>query len=336
MKTLLVSVIVPVYNVEKYLSQCLDSIIGQRFTDYYECILVDDGSTDCSGAICDKYARQYPQIKVIHKTNGGLSDARNAGLDEARGYYVIFIDSDDYWIDQNVLQNLVSLFQNQDDSCDFINFNRIKYYQNKNIFRKWARYSDEAIKENTKKDKIIALIRQGQFPMSACLKIIKKNFLIDNNIRFINGLTSEDIPWFFAALKCSKNFLLTNEFYYINRKQVSTSISSTFSEKRYSDISLIVENTIIEIEREYFENNELKNALFSFVAYYYSMLMGMACFFNSGKRKIELQKLKEKKWLLQCNLHPKVRFISRILRITGFHITAYLLYFWLRFNGIRK
>ena len=89
-----ISIIIPVYNVEKYLRECLDSILAQSYKDF-EIILVDDGSTDSSGNICDEYSMKYENIKVLHKNNNGLSSARNAGLDIAQGEYILFIDSDD-------------------------------------------------------------------------------------------------------------------------------------------------------------------------------------------------------------------------------------------------
>lgn len=92
---MLVSVIVPVFNVQNYLRECIESIIAQTFQDF-ELILVDDGSTDSSGVICDEYAKKYTNIRVIHKVNGGLADARNAGIKESNGKYICFIDSDDY------------------------------------------------------------------------------------------------------------------------------------------------------------------------------------------------------------------------------------------------
>ena len=98
----LFSVIVPIYNVEKDLCTCIDSILAQTFTDF-ELILVNDGSTDCSGKICDEYALKDSRIKVLHKENGGASDARNNGLDIAIGTRVCFIDADDY-VDNNFLE----------------------------------------------------------------------------------------------------------------------------------------------------------------------------------------------------------------------------------------
>ena len=94
------SIIIPIYNVEKYLRQCIDSVLAENFLDC-EIILVNDGSPDGCSEICDEYANKYSHIKVIHKHNGGLSDARNAGIKEAKGDYLIFLDSDDYWININ-------------------------------------------------------------------------------------------------------------------------------------------------------------------------------------------------------------------------------------------
>ena len=99
-----ISVIVPVYNTEKYLHRCVDSILAQTFTDF-ELLLIDDGSTDSSGAICDESAQKDSRVRVFHKENGGVSSARNLGLDKAKGKWVTFVDSDD-WIKESFLNKL--------------------------------------------------------------------------------------------------------------------------------------------------------------------------------------------------------------------------------------
>ena len=101
----IVSVIIPVYNVEQYLKRCIDSVIDQTYRNL-EIILVDDGSNDGSGEICDNYAQNDSRIKVIHKSNGGLSDARNAGIDRSTGIYIMFVDSDD-WINRECVELLI-------------------------------------------------------------------------------------------------------------------------------------------------------------------------------------------------------------------------------------
>ena len=100
-----ISVIVPVYNAEKYLHRCIDSVLAQTYKDF-ELLLIDDGSKDSSGTICDEYAAQDARVKVFHKENGGVSSARNVGLDHARGEWIMHLDGDD-WIEHDMLERLI-------------------------------------------------------------------------------------------------------------------------------------------------------------------------------------------------------------------------------------
>lgn len=140
----LISVIVPVYNVEKDLENCLESLIKQTY-DYLQIILVDDGSTDSSGTICDNYKKLDNRIEVIHKENGGLADARNTGLKKVKGKYIAFLDSDDY-IYKTMYEDLYKLLKENDSDiaeCDFI---RIDIKQKEN--------EDNIISEENSKRKI--------------------------------------------------------------------------------------------------------------------------------------------------------------------------------------
>lgn len=133
----LISIIIPVFNVEKYICRCLDSILNQTFQDF-EIIAVDDCSCDSSGQICDQYAARDSRIKVFHKTNGGVSSARNVGLDNALGEWIMFVDADD-WIDENTLEiclkNIadadVVRFSVRDIFADFVNERQIEPTENK-------------------------------------------------------------------------------------------------------------------------------------------------------------------------------------------------------------
>lgn len=120
METELISVIVPVYNVERYLRRCVDSILHQTYQDL-EILLVDDGSTDASGAICDEYAAQEERVTAVHQKNGGLSAARNAGLERAQGTYLCFVDSDDF-LDSRMLETLCRDLQEQDADVAVVGF----------------------------------------------------------------------------------------------------------------------------------------------------------------------------------------------------------------------
>lgn len=118
----LITIVLPIYNVEKYLKSCLDTILVQDY-DNLEVILVNDGSSDNSGKICDEYVKQYDHFSVIHKENGGLSSARNVGLKKAKGKYIIFIDSDD-WIAPNMISKLYNLIINNNADISICGFNR--------------------------------------------------------------------------------------------------------------------------------------------------------------------------------------------------------------------
>ena len=124
---MMVSIIIPVYNVEKYLPRCIESVLSQTYSSI-EIILVDDGSVDNSGKICDEIASVNPKVKVIHKENGGLSDARNAGIKIAQGEYFSFIDSDD-WIHEDTYRILADKIKQ--NHADIICFGMIELYENK-------------------------------------------------------------------------------------------------------------------------------------------------------------------------------------------------------------
>lgn len=175
------SIIVPIYNVEKYLRCCVDSVLAENFADY-EMILVDDGSPDGCGKICDEYAGKYPHIKVIHQENGGLSDARNAGIRAAKGDYLIFLDSDDYWADTNRSKNagggdiLFDLQQLADKKVDLIlHPSSLNYH----VIPKGADFSDNDFVRHFE-----TLVEGRYYIANAWTKIVRREIIIKNNLFF--------------------------------------------------------------------------------------------------------------------------------------------------------
>ena len=182
MNSPLVSVIVPVYNVAPYLEQCLDSIVNQTYRNL-EIILVDDGSTDESGAICDRYAEQDGRIQVVHKENGGLSSARNVGLDKMTGEWILFVDSDD-WIELNTLE---LLFEQKDERAEIVEFGIVHVFET---------HRDECLfrRELTSGVNIlISLFRDQPFHGVVWNKLYAAHTVKD--IRFIEGRYHEDTPF---------------------------------------------------------------------------------------------------------------------------------------------
>lgn len=183
------SIIIPVFNVERFLDECVQSVFAQTYQDW-EMILVDDGSTDSSGKICESYAQQDNRIKVIHKPNGGLSSARNAGLDIAKGKYVTFIDSDDYFYGCNTLKDAI-IELDQDSSIDIVQF-PFRRLENQELLdpvysNTIALFSPQEYIENLD---IATCKRNLTLSSSSCGKIYR--FDIFKTLRFPHGQNYED------------------------------------------------------------------------------------------------------------------------------------------------
>lgn len=207
-----ISVIVPVYNSEKYLHRCIDSILSQTFTDF-EVLLIDDGSTDSSGEICDEYAAKDSRVRVFHKENGGVSSARNMGLDNAYGEYSIHVDSDD-WIEPNMLQDLYQkAYDTQADMviCDFYE----EYNDSKTI-----RHVNQRPSSNDSQTVLYELFQH--LHGSCCNKLIKRSCYNKYNIKFPNDLNmGEDLYVMVNLLKHPIKVAYLQKAYYHYVKNVN-------------------------------------------------------------------------------------------------------------------
>lgn len=190
---MILSVVVPIYNVEAYLKKCVKSLLDQNLSpEDYEILLIDDGATDSSGAICDEFAALYSNIHVIHQKNGGLSAARNTGIAAAKGKYIQFVDSDDY-LNTNVLQGIVR--QMEDNALDILRFN----YQNVNaagrVFEP-NRYSKPFVdySENVC-DGVSFLNERLGFGCYAWQFVILTSLLQQEGNTFKTGIYFEDVEW---------------------------------------------------------------------------------------------------------------------------------------------
>ena len=223
------SIIVPIYNVEQYLTKCINSILSQTFTDF-ELILVDDGSLDRCPQICDDYAAQDNRIVVIHKTNGGLSDARNAGLDIAKGVYIGFVDSDD-WIDPKMYEDMLNHAETTEAEIVVCG---IKYCDERNnIVCDWQNISQN---QTLSRDELL----QNFFPYlfnnirpAVWNKVYKRE--IFNNLRFPIGVLYEDIQILLDILTQSNRITLLKNYYYnYLATRTGSLMHLSFSQKQFS------------------------------------------------------------------------------------------------------
>lgn len=316
-----VSFIVPIYNVEKYLSECVESILAQTYSDF-EMLLVDDGSPDNCPALCDDWATKDSRIKALHKPNGGLSDARNYGLNHAQGDYVVFVDSDDFWVEKDCLEQLMNVVDAHLE-CDFIGFNCSYYYSDTKTYKKWVAYNESLSVPTDKNIVICSLVASGTFPMSACLKIIKRKSLSDMGLRFIKGTIAEDIPWFIDLLEGSKKCMFVNQYIYAYRQNVAGSITASGNPKSTSDLFAIVKNEVAKMKNRSIAK-DAKDALYSFLAYEFCILLTASSRMSKEIRK----ELMNYKWLLDYTSNPKVRKAAFVNKLFGIKVTELVLKFY--------
>lgn len=220
-----ISVIVPVYKVEPYLRRCVDSILAQTYTDF-ELILVDDGSPDNCGAICDEYAAKDRRIRVLHQENGGLSAARNAGLDVAEGEYIALVDSDDIVFDNYLEKLLGSLLAEQADVsiCGMVSFAD----------------GTEPVPDRTQQLTVAMTGREacldiycmkGKVPIMACGKLYKASLF--ESIRYLLGKIHEDDATTPRVLYGAEKVVLSSEQLYGYRQRGGSIVNERFSLKRF-------------------------------------------------------------------------------------------------------
>lgn len=209
----LLSIIVPVYNMERFLNDCVDSILSQTFTDF-ELILVDDGSKDKSPAICDEYAKKDSRVKVIHKANGGVSSARNMGLDVAQFDYVAVLDSDDY-VASEMYDTMVK--QMQTGAYDLIVCGYDYVDESGNVLRKYESAQDRVLSKEQLVYEFLNIMPTVRF--GTCNKIFKRQIIGD--LRYDENLKSgEDGEFLFRYIKkMSKDTLFVEKPFFKNRER---------------------------------------------------------------------------------------------------------------------
>lgn len=226
----LVSVIVPVYKVEPYLPACVDSILAQTFEDF-ELILIDDGSPDHCGAMCDDYAKKDARIRVIHQENGGLSAARNAGLDAAKGEYITFVDSDDV-IAPDCLHSVIDIALQTE--VGIVSCKMVKFSNASNAL--WGDKSTESehFTEDSRTASLLLYNSTGLLPINACGKLYRRDLL--KHLRFPLGRLHEDQAFVPKAVYAANAVAMVNRELYGYREREESITSTAFSNRRYDDI----------------------------------------------------------------------------------------------------
>ncbi len=309
----LISIVIPVYNVEKYLKRCIDSVIKQTYNNI-EIILVDDGSTDSSGIICDNLKNKDTRIKVIHKKNGGLSDARNVGIDNSNGEYLSFIDSDDY-----VEENYISLL-----------YNTLKMYKadmsiasHKVIYEKNCIDKSTGLKFEANAETILEkMLYDDGIDLSAWGKLYNKKLFLD--IRFPKGRLFEDSATTFKLIDKSVKVAVNSKpvYNYVIRKN---SISNEKFSERKLDLIISTQEMTDYIKDKY---PNLKKACDRRLMYAYLSTLTQLSKVSIRNKKIEHElmnyiKTHRKSILLDPKV-PKRDKIGIISTMGGFNCFKYV------------
>lgn len=323
-----VSIVVPIYKVEKYLERCIISIVEQSYGNI-EIILVNDGSPDNCGTICEQYAKEDHRIKVIKKKNGGLSDARNYGMQSVTGKYTIFVDSDD-WIDTNMVEDMISCSIKY--QADIVQTSFYYAYDDYLLFdnRYYADNAPEVVIKN--KNKLMSeLIINERVKNFAWGKLFRTNLI--RNIPFEKGVLFEDVFWAYQVMHLAKTYVLLHQpgYYYYQRDD---SIVSTYTPKNLDMIRGLKERHFF-IERFYTDliDESYKVIFMNSLSHYHLLLINrkkdkdglhkkdIRLYINHNYKKLKKAVERDghlKKQLLLFHVHPYLNILylltSRVLR----------------------
>jgi glycosyltransferase involved in cell wall biosynthesis len=326
------SIIIPVYNVEKYLPACVNSILRQTFTDF-EIILVNDGATDNSPALCDEFAQKDERIKVIHQENRGVSAARNSGLKAAQGKYLLFVDGDDI-ISARALKALDSSIYMEGEAdvillapAQFVDESELE------VKRPWRPpvFDNKQLSGHLYSDAVIYLCSLSDFSTSVCLKAIRRQFVMEHNILFEEGISwGEDADFSLALYLKAETYLSCTDYIYYYRKDREGSATYSFSEKKYRDLLFVIAKWADKTEWQ--DDKYFSIAFNNYIAYLYCLLL-------SGYGKIGLQARKEYKietdhyaWFLSTSTDRRVRLVALAVDFLGLSLTAKL---YNRYEGLK-
>ena len=307
----LISVIIPVYKVEKYLDKCVASILQQTFTDF-ELILVDDGSPDNCPAICDEYRLRDSRIKVIHKVNGGVSDARNEGIAVAQGDFIMFMDGDDYWEGSSFLDKLMERIKSNSADVTLYGTKNLNYLTGEeHVIR--SNYNVSALRSN-REDAIRSLFKTRQFPRTAWVLAVRKKLITENQLYFVKGIKSEDVDWLINVFVHAQSFDAVNDAFYIyvtNRPEAATLFVDT---RNVKDIFQSLNRWTPVLKAD---NNPVNRLLLSYLATQYIIsLLGFAQLPENEKRKL-MPEMRQYRSVLRYADNPRTLVSKAVVDVLG-------------------
>ncbi|MFW5795510.1 MAG: glycosyltransferase family 2 protein [Bacillota bacterium] len=317
------SIIIPIYNGEKYLRKCLDSIVNISYKDK-EIILVNDGSTDSSAKIAKEYADRYDYMKLINKKNGGVASARNKGLDESTGKYIIFVDSDD------TVNDNMSVFMQEikDINAQFAMGKFIDFSNEKSITRGENKFLKDKKLQNVDDELKSMILHYTDGINPIWNKAFLKKFLINNNIRFRNYSVGEDTDFVLKCLFHIKTFYYTTTKWYTYKRFREDSLINSPKEKNI-DIIISCSNDNLNYTNKHIKNKKLKNSIKIFLSLRLMGALKHYCDFLDKKRIIEKYK-KNVNIMHYDNNNLKYKLIYIFIKVFGWGVFLKILNIYFR------
>ena len=316
------SVIIPIYKTEEFLTECVDSILEKADEDV-EVVLVDDGSPDGCPGICDRYAEKDTRVRVVHKENGGLSSARNAGLAVAKGRYVTFVDSDDKIFPDSLPEILNWIRAAGADMCFLRAF---KLFADGTMRDLGENIDGSQLRGKGREEAIHHLASRSKYPGSAWSKVFRRDFLLDNDLHFpYDRRYSEDLGFIRDCVLCAESFDALDVPYYQYRQGRAGSITHQIKAKNFNDLLRF----ITESAERLTENRKAKDAVsglvMSFAAYEYSILLYGYTRIPKEDKKAALAAMKPYAWTLRYAGTRKGRLVFLACRLLGVRFAAFLM-----------
>lgn len=318
----MISIIIPVYNADSYLDECIKSVLKQTYLDW-ELLLVDDGSTDGSREKCEGYSEKDSRIKVIYSERGGVSHARNAGIEVAQGEYFFFMDNDDYWKEDTLLENVMTQIEIQ--KAEIMMYSVISFWPNGEMSKRVKEIDVSLINSSDKATAIRYMVEKDILTRAVWTKAIHRDLFEKCNIRFPEGMRNEDVYVTGQLLLCAENFGWCEEATYMYRKGTGVSQSDQrVSTQIIRDMQNICVEYVDNVERMSV-SKELKMAYYSYIAYPFAVLMMYIGGTKDKEIKASIKPLKEYAKVLKADYNPYVKIVRKVYRIFGFGLTIRLL-----------
>lgn len=312
------SIVIPAFNAGKYIEQCINSVLAQTFKSF-EVIIIDDESNDNTSEVCFKIVSSYRCVLYEKIKHSGAGAARNLGLQKAKGEFVIFLDADDYWMNERLLEQLYNKVS--ETPVDVVMFQMDKCTENGKILKRYRKAAFPMGKNSYQLSEVYSvLVRDGQVLASSCNKCVSRSLLNSVHIEFQEGGLAEDIDWSLQLFSSVKTISFLNEISYAYRQHKSESVSRNKKGPEYQ--ARMIQDWTAKIEQRIIAET---NAVSGLLAFEYGICLGYWHYLSPEMRKV----IKEHQYLLNEALDRKTLMIKRFRKVFGFKLTCLAIRFYL-------